>query len=123
MIDPQGGYRSREIVRCPLCDQLHASSAERCEDCGQPLHEALDFERLRDEHDARRRNVGLAVAAFVAMIAINFGLFGGGGFFIALAPLSWLAWNWRRWRALRAGLLRHHALGARGSTGDQSPRR
>jgi hypothetical protein len=68
---------------------------------------------MRDEYRRRKRDMGLSIAAIVAMIALNEAAFGGAGFIIATAPIGWLLWSWIRFRALKHALARKPGAASR----------
>jgi hypothetical protein len=86
-----------------------------CDGCGQALHAPLNLGVLRDERDARKRNIVFAVVVIAAMLALNIAFFGGGAYVIATAPLGWLIWSWIRFRALNQRLTRASEREARGT--------
>ena len=61
---------------------------------------------MRDEYEARKRDMVIAVGLLVGMLVLNELLFGGAGFVIATAPIGWFIWSWIRFRALKRALAR-----------------
>ena len=97
-----------EIVYCPLCEVPHTPAAVLCDSCGSELAKPVDIRRVRSEYAQRKRDIALASAAIVFMVAINF-LFLYGVAVVALAPIGWLLHSLSRWHALRGYLARQSA--------------
>ncbi|MBX3261462.1 MAG: hypothetical protein KIS78_25740 [Labilithrix sp.] len=104
-----------DVIHCPLCDVPHRTAAVVCDGCGQALHAPLNLGALRDERDAQKRNIVLAVVVIAVMLALNVAFFGGGAYVIATAPLGWLIWTWIRFRALSRRLARASERKERGT--------
>ena len=99
-------YRDEPIVSCPLCGTPHSLAAKICGSCGQDLREPTDYVALAEESAARKRQMAMAAAAFVGLIAFNVTLFHGGGFVLVLGPVAWFAKSWARVRTIDKGLKR-----------------
>jgi hypothetical protein len=96
-----------DIVRCLLCDTPNRRGTVSCDDCDQPLDALIDPNILQDELAGLRTPIALALAGVVAMIVINWLLFGGAGYIIAIAPLGWFGHSVIRYRVVSRALHLH----------------
>ena len=97
---------SAGIVECPLCGVPHRTAAVTCDGCGQPLHVRPDLAGMKAEYRRRRYHMAGSLAVIVGMLVVNWALFGGGAYVIALAPIGWFGWSWTRARTLKRALER-----------------
>jgi hypothetical protein len=104
-----------DIIECPLCRVPHRAGASRCDACGQPLDEPPDLGALDAERLNRKLQVVGAIATILLMLVLNYWVFGGGAYAVALAPFGWLLWAWTRLHALNRNLARLAEEAARGA--------
>jgi hypothetical protein len=95
-----------DIIECPLCRVPHRGGASRCDACGQPLDEPPDVRALNAERLNRKLQLLGALASILLMLVLNFWVFGGEAYAVALAPFGWLLWAWRRLHALNRNMAR-----------------
>jgi hypothetical protein len=96
-----------DIILCPMCDVPHRRAAATCDSCAQPLHSRPDFDAIEDEYRSRKKQLALAGAAILVMLALNWiALIPGGGGVLLVAPLGWFGWSLVRLRVLRKRLAR-----------------
>jgi hypothetical protein len=89
-----------DIVYCEVCELPHRRGAAVCEQCKHALGSTPNWERLRAELPELRNKVLVGVAATLLMIVGSGWLFGGGGYIVAMGPMTWAVATAFRWRVL-----------------------
>jgi hypothetical protein len=103
-----------DSVSCEVCGLPHRRGVAICEDCRHVLGRAPDWPAIRGRRSSYATQCGAALAVTVGMLWLNFVLFGGAGYIVAMAPVVWLVMSGYRYRVLSTCLARSTgALGNR----------
>jgi hypothetical protein len=81
---------SAEVAYCEVCRLSHRKDAIVCEACSHPLGGAPGWSAVRGRRDSHLRHSLVALAVVVGMLLLNYWMWGGAGYILALGPVAWL---------------------------------
>lgn len=93
-------------VSCEVCGLPHQHGVATCEDCEHVLGNVPDWSSIRGRRASYARQFATAFVTTMAMLWLNFTLFGGAGLIVLLAPVVWLVMSGYRYRVLSRFLAR-----------------
>jgi hypothetical protein len=88
------------VAYCEVCRLSHRKDAIACEACSHPLGSAPDWSAVRGSRDSHGRQALVALAVVVGMLLLNYWVWGGAGYILALGPVAWLVRSAMRYRVL-----------------------